>query len=57
LTPRTKSENLQGNKTGIRLNWRDKEIDMREIVQDMTSAAVIIGFITTALILGAAFIG
>lgn len=30
---------------------------MRELVQDMTSAAVIIGFITTALVLGAAFIG
>lgn len=30
---------------------------MRELVQDMTSAAVIIGFITAALVLGAAFIG
>ncbi len=30
---------------------------MRDLVQDMTSAAVIVGFITTALVLGAAFIG
>ncbi len=30
---------------------------MRDLVQDITSATVIIGFITTALTLGAALVG
>jgi len=30
---------------------------MRDLVQDLTSAAVILGFIATALVLGAAMVG
>jgi hypothetical protein len=30
---------------------------MRDLVQDITSAAVIVGFIATALVLGAAMVG
>ena len=33
------------------------ENDMRDLVQDLTSAAVIIGFITATLTVGAAIVG
>jgi hypothetical protein len=59
LTGGTKAENMQWNKTGITaLDAVDQGVvPMRNLIEDMTSAAVIVGFIAVALSLSAAIAG
>tara|TARA_E500000318_G_scaffold89686_1_gene87325 strand:- start:139 stop:360 length:222 start_codon:yes stop_codon:yes gene_type:complete len=59
LTVGTKAENMQWNKTGITaLDAVDQGVvPMRNLIEDMTSAAVIVGFIAVALSLSAAIAG
>lgn len=59
LTNGTKPENMQGNKTGIAAagSLHSRSFPMRSFVEDLTSAAVIIGFISVALSVSAAFAG